>query len=497
MYCKGNFLMLNGNKRSIKTMELRLLKYTDLQVRVNWMNDSRINQTLNIVLPVTFESTEEWFNRIQTNVTREDYAFVEGDTLVAMGGFTEIDKSVNKAELYIFVNPNLLGKGIGTIACTLLCQYGFEKIGLKKIYLHTNSDNIAARKLYERLGFQLEGFMRNEIMNNNILKDRCYYSLYPSSAISNYKSPCINSPENFFLCQDIQVEGVNLKIVRDDLFPLVGGGNKGRKAIEYEKELINLGCNAIVTTGGIQSNHNRAMALIAAKNNWKCHLVYHGKEERFLQEKGNALLVRKTAAAVEFVDANNIGPSMDVAMENLQKEGWNPYYVTGGGHDIPGGRAFVKAIEQLYVYGVQNNYKPDYIFHASGTGSTQAGILVGLEKVGWGDVKVIGISVARQQERGKEVIIEFANKLAQSLNLGIVDFTDRVYFCTDYLCGGYEKYTEAMNKYIDNIMSQTGIFFDTTYSGKAFWGMLDIVKKNMVNGNILFWHTGGLMNMQK
>ncbi len=298
------------------------------------------------------------------------------------------------------------------------------------------------------------------------------------------------------MCDDIWVNDFQLKIVRDDLFPMVGGGNKGRKALAYEEELKNLGCNALVTTGGIQSNHNRAMALLAAKNGWKCHLVYHGTEERFYAEKGNALLVRKSGATIEFVEANEIGSAMDAAMERYRQAGLKPYYVTGGGHDMPGGVAYIKAIEQLYAYGKWNNYKPDYIFHASGTGSTQAGLLVGLERVGWGDVKVVGISVARQQERGKQVVAEFANELAEYLDIH-VNFAERVHFCTDYLCGGYENFTEEMVDCLDNVMCETGVCFDTTYSGKAFYGMLDMVKKGGAEGNILFWHTGGLMNMQR
>lgn len=298
------------------------------------------------------------------------------------------------------------------------------------------------------------------------------------------------------IIQNIIVEDLPIKLVRDDLFPSVGGGNKGRKAVEYEKELKELDYNAIVTTGGIQSNHNRAMALLAAKNGWKCHLVYHGTEERFNAENGNALLVRCTKATKEFVEASCISEAMNNAMAAYKKEGLKPYYVTGGGHDMSGGRAYMKAIQQMYAYGKLYNYKPDYIFHASGTGSTQAGILVGLESVGWGDVKVIGISVARQQERGKQVVTEFANKLAEHQGIN-ADFTDRVHFVTDYLFGGYEQFSPEMKDFLDYAMQETGIIFDTTYSGKAFYGMYDYVKRNGIKDNILFWHTGGLMNIQK
>ena len=95
--------------------------------------------------------------------------------------------------------------------------------------------------------------------------------------------------------------------------------------------------NACVTTGGIQSNHNRAIALMCAKNGWRCHIVYHGSGQRFEAEKGNALLVRKSGATYEFVEASQIGPAMDSAMNRLAAEGLKPMYIHGGGHDLPGG----------------------------------------------------------------------------------------------------------------------------------------------------------------
>lgn len=488
-------------------MKIRNIEEQDLQARVDWMNDSRVNATLNIQLPVTIESTVNWYHRIQGNKTRRDFSFEKDGQLVAMGGFTDIDDKARKAELYIFVNPVLQGKGLSMESVRVMCQYGFEQMGLQKICLYTNSDDLAARHIYEKIGFVLEGFMRKEIINNGKIKDRCYYGLYNEKVKDKILPPLLITfvnilknnriqRESFFLCQDFQVDNRTIKVVRDDIFPFIGGGSKARKAIAYEQYLKEHEYNAVVTTGGIQSNHNRAIALMAARNGWKCHLVYHGTEERFNSEKGNALLVRLTGASVEFVEASGISKAMNDAMERFTRQKCKPFYVTGGGHDLPGGIAFIDAVKELYQYGVVNNYKPDYIFHASGTGSTQAGIMVGLDLVGWSDVKVVGISVARQEERGKQIIAEFANRLGSYYGLG-KDYTNEVLFNTDYLYGGYECYTHEMKDYLQKVMLHTGLIFDMTYSGKGFYGMMDVIKHHGLEGNILFWHTGGLMNMQK
>lgn len=303
------------------------------------------------------------------------------------------------------------------------------------------------------------------------------------------------------MCHNLVINGTTIKIVRDDIFPFIGGGSKARKAIQYERFLREHRYNAVVTTGGIQSNHNRAIALMAARNGWRCHLVYHGTHERFMAENGNALLVRNTDADLQFVEPSQISDAMDAAMQRYTAQGLRPYYITGGGHDLPGGIAYVNAVHELYQYGIANNWKPTHIFHASGTGSTQAGIMVGLDLVGWSDVKVIGISVARQKQRGEQVVTEFANRLARHYGLE-GDYAGHVIFNTDYLYGGYENFTPQMKAFLDESMKQTGLIFDTTYSGKAFYAMCDILNKGGISDihdkeSVLFWHTGGLMNLMK
>lgn len=308
----------------------------------------------------------------------------------------------------------------------------------------------------------------------------------------------VSNELDFLEIQQYIIDSHHLYIVRDDVFPFIGGGNKARKAIEYEKFLRQNGYNAIVTCGGVQSNHNRAMALMAARNGWKCHLCIQDENNRFYNEKGNALIDRMSGAVCEIIKPEDTSSAMNKAMEQLGKEGYTPFYVTGGGHDLPGGNAFINAIKALKKKCDEDHFKPDYIFHASGTGSTQAGILVGLDLIGWNEVNVIGISVARQYERGTQVITEFANKLAKHHNIP-KDYKDSVHFVTEYLYGGYEQYTPEMAAFLLETTRKTGLLFDTTYSGKAFYGMMDMIKNKaeFKNKKILFWHTGGLMNIQR
>ena len=159
-------------------MIIRRISETDLPTRVAWMNHPNVYSSMHYDLPIVLDKTILWFRNNQDNRNRVDVVFEDSGKLVAMGGLTGIDGSLGKAELYIFVDPFLHSKGTGTTATRLLCEYGFDTLGLNKIYLVTNESNIAAQRAYEKVGFKLEGRMRKETIVAEHLEDRLYYGLF-------------------------------------------------------------------------------------------------------------------------------------------------------------------------------------------------------------------------------------------------------------------------------------------------------------------------------
>ena len=157
-------------------MKIRRLQKEDLQTRVEWMNNEKVYSSMHFSVPVVMENTVRWFENNIGNEKRADVAFEEDGEIVAFGGLTGVDPTLKKAELYIFVNPNIQAKGYGTKATMQLCEYGFNELGLHKIYLETNSDNYGAQKVYERCGFKLEGTLRHEYLTKDSeWIDRLYY----------------------------------------------------------------------------------------------------------------------------------------------------------------------------------------------------------------------------------------------------------------------------------------------------------------------------------
>ena len=128
-------------------LKLRKLKENDLQTRVEWMNNPLVYKTMHFVPPISLDNTRKWYEKNQTINSRLDVAFENDEgVVVAMGGLTNIDYVVRKAEFYVFVNPQMQRRGYGVQATKTLCRYGFDILQLHKIYLYTNGSNIGARK---------------------------------------------------------------------------------------------------------------------------------------------------------------------------------------------------------------------------------------------------------------------------------------------------------------------------------------------------------------
>lgn len=145
------------------------------------MNDPRVYSNMTYTPPISLENTQAWYERIKNNDSRVDITLInnDGDAL-AFTGLININRQLRNAEFYLFVNPNKHRMGYGEQATYLSCKYGFEVLQLHKVYLYTNASNVAARKVYERVGLKLEGIHRNERFINNKYEDRCYYGILAS-----------------------------------------------------------------------------------------------------------------------------------------------------------------------------------------------------------------------------------------------------------------------------------------------------------------------------
>lgn len=275
---------------------------------------------------------------------------------------------------------------------------------------------------------------------------------------------------------------------RDDSIPFSFGGNKARKAAEFYREIRQTDTDVIMTYGSNSSNHCRIIANMAAAMGLDCHIISPEENRTLLY---NTRLVQDFGAVIETCPVTCVAETIERRKEAYIQQGRRPYFIAGGGHGNPGTESYVKAYQEIRTYEQEKGIYFDYFFHASGTGATQAGLVCGSLLAGDRNRRIVGISIAREEGRGREVvkdsIREYLGGRFEKL------YTENALVFTDaYRCGGYGSYTANVEETIDRVMHREGIPMDTTYVGKAFHGMLAFVQENQIRDKrILFIHTGG------
>jgi len=160
------------------TITIRRFEKSDIENKVAWINDPDNNRFLHYDLPLSVEKTEKWFDSHVGDDNRFDGVIEADGTAVGTIGLLDIDRKNSKAEYYIAMgDKDYKGKGVAKQASRLILSYGFEDLVLNKIYLFTETENIAAQKLFESLGFVREGVIRQDILSHGKYADRVAYGM--------------------------------------------------------------------------------------------------------------------------------------------------------------------------------------------------------------------------------------------------------------------------------------------------------------------------------
>lgn len=154
-------LTLRGHAVTLRPLERRHLERTR-----GWANDPALMRLLGRERTVSEAEHEEWFERVVRG--REDCAYFAVETNdegahVGNVWLWEIDRRHRRAELRVVVGePGHTGRGEGTEAISLLCEYAFGLLGLHRVYAYVLAFNPRARRSFEKAGFALEGTLRED-----------------------------------------------------------------------------------------------------------------------------------------------------------------------------------------------------------------------------------------------------------------------------------------------------------------------------------------------
>ena len=299
----------------------------------------------------------------------------------------------------------------------------------------------------------------------------------------------------------VEATGIDLWVKRDDMTGGAEAGNKIRKLELLLGEALSLECDTVITCGGLQSNHARATALLAASLGLRAVLFLRSNDPDLTAEslplEGNVLLDRLAGADIRLISPETYRDRdrvMDEAAEELKSEGHRPYVIPEGGSNGLGALGYVEAMGELrrqIDLGLAGGKPFDAVVHACGSGGTAAGVALGASLYGVAR-EVYAMAVcddARTFEERIQSIIAEARTLDRRL-------PDPARLVVDDSAKGsaYAVSTPEQRARIAEVARLSGLVLDPVYTGKAYSGLVDLAAAGgpLSGKRILFLHTGGL-----
>jgi len=293
------------------------------------------------------------------------------------------------------------------------------------------------------------------------------------------------------------LDGPRLWIKRDDCTGLSTGGNKTRKLEFLMAEAAERGADMIITQGATQSNHARQTCAAAARLGYECHILLEdltGYHDEAYANNGNVLLDQLHGASISLRPA---GSDMDAEMEQLamrlRDDGKRPYVIPVGGSNETGALGYVNAAFELTHQANERSLRIDHLLHATASAGTQAGLVVGMQAMNTG-IPVYGVGVNAPQQEQEEKVFDLVQRTLDFMGLS-QDLVARedIVANSDYVGEGYGLPTDSMVEAVKMLASLEGILLDPVYAGKAFAGLIDLVRKGHFQKveNVVFLHTGG------
>lgn len=288
-----------------------------------------------------------------------------------------------------------------------------------------------------------------------------------------------------------RLAGPRIYIKRDDLTGLAFGGNKTRKLEYLVADALRQQATHLITPGAVQSNHVRQTAAAAAAVGLASELVLTGDEDADLQ--GNYLLDRLLGGRTHIIPTGQSPlAKMEEIAADLRDGGQRPYIIPGGGSNAVGALGYVAAMLELNHQLWHDAVDATHLYHAAGSGGTQAGVVLGTALYS-GGYQVRGIAVsgiaADKQARAAEIVAETADLMGVTNPIRPADI-----LVDDSQVGpGYGLATPECLEAIELLAHTEGILLDPVYTAKAFAGLIADARAERLTREdiVVFLHTGG------
>lgn len=284
---------------------------------------------------------------------------------------------------------------------------------------------------------------------------------------------------------------------------LAFGGNKVRKLEYIVPDILASGADTLVSIGGIQSNHTRQVAAVAARLGLRARLVQeHWVEwdDPMYDKVGNIELSRIMGADVRLDPSGfdiGIRSSWQEALDDVTAHGGTPYPIPAGASEHPlGGLGFANWAYEVAAQEEHLGVFFDTIVVCTVTGSTHAGMIAGfaaLEDAGGRPRRVIGIDASATLEETRDQVARIAAHTAELIGLGRSVRDDEISVLEGWAGDAYGVPVDSTVAAIRTTARLEGVILDPVYEGKSMAGLIDLVRTGEIgrDSNVLYAHLGG------
>lgn len=285
------------------------------------------------------------------------------------------------------------------------------------------------------------------------------------------------------------------------------GGNKTRKLEYLVAEALHTGCDTLVSIGGVQSNHTRQVAAVAACTGLRARLIQESWvdwADSGYERVGNIQLSRLMRADVRVNCDERFGighkDTLRQLFEESEAKGEKPYYIPAGASDHPlGGLGFARWAFEVREQEREMDIGFDSVIVCAVTGSTMAGMIAGfklIEKMYPTERKkrIIGVDASAKPQETRAQILRIARNTARAIGIGeeAIDAED-VVLDERYHAGTYGVPDQQTWDAIGYGARMEAFITDPVYEGKSLAGLIDMVKRGEIEAgkNVLYVHLGG------
>jgi RimJ/RimL family protein N-acetyltransferase len=155
---------------------LRPVCRKDLELLRQFVNDPEVMQFSNVYMPINDYRQEQWFEQMSKSADSVWFAIAdsrqEQEKVIGTCCLVGIDWVGRSAELRIRIgDKDAWGQGLGTQASCCLLGYSFGDLNLERIWLRVFASNERATRMYQKLGFQVEGRLRRAAVVGGVVED--------------------------------------------------------------------------------------------------------------------------------------------------------------------------------------------------------------------------------------------------------------------------------------------------------------------------------------